>query len=211
MNIAIKSAVVNEYVVKGRIIEGYASTFGNVDSYGDTIVKGAFLDTIAKATPKMLFQHNHYSVPIGKFTSIHEDSKGLFVSAELTKGLSTSDDIAIALEAGTIDGLSIGGYLSDGDYSDDGGGRIIRRWTDLVEISLVNFPADSHARINNIRSLESLADIEGFLRESTGISRNDAKALISRIKSAGSAPDSAIDIDAVTAFIVRANTLSARR
>ena len=55
---------------------GYASVFGGIDSYGDTILKGAFQHAIASEMPKMFFNHS-WDMPIGKWTKAEEDSKGL--------------------------------------------------------------------------------------------------------------------------------------
>ena len=61
--------------------EGYASVFGGVDTYGDTIVKGAFDSTLRQnGLPKMFFGHD-WGMPIGKWTSAKEDDKGLYVRA----------------------------------------------------------------------------------------------------------------------------------
>jgi uncharacterized protein len=56
-------------------IAGYGSVFGNVDSYGDVVAKGAFRKTIAEAKsgvgqwPAMLLQHGGESaedkMPVG--------------------------------------------------------------------------------------------------------------------------------------------------
>ena len=65
---------------------GYGAVFGNVDTYGDVIAKGAFMDTIkeAKASglwPAMLSQHGGYGLsaddnnPIGVYTEMREDEK----------------------------------------------------------------------------------------------------------------------------------------
>lgn len=65
--------------------EGYAATFGNVDSYGDTIMKGAFIDTLKiNGMPKMFVLHKSDELPIGKWISAIEDDKGLYVKGELT-------------------------------------------------------------------------------------------------------------------------------
>ncbi len=49
------------------IIEGYASVFNGVDSYGDTIAPKAFDHVITKGDlPTMLYGHDSMSVPIGK-------------------------------------------------------------------------------------------------------------------------------------------------
>ena len=113
---------------------GYASVFGGVDSYGDTIIRGAFDYTLRNnGKPKMFYGHD-WSIPVGKYLVAKEDEKGLYVEGELTPGLSKSEDVRAALKHGTLDGLSVGGYLKKGDWEDSAdGGRIIRRWTSLVE------------------------------------------------------------------------------
>ena len=48
-----------------RVFTGYASTFGNVDSYGDTILPGAYKSVIAGDTmPVMFYGHDWSSIPI---------------------------------------------------------------------------------------------------------------------------------------------------
>ena len=168
---------------------GYASVFGGVDSYGDTILKGAFQHAIASGMPKMFFNHS-WDMPIGKWTKAEEDSKGLFVEGELTPGVSISSDVRAAMKHGTLDGLSIGGYLKKDDYEESDNGRIIHKWSNLMEISPVVFPADKSARIISVKSIdfESLLpeckterDIERLLRDA-GLGKWEAMALVSRAK-----------------------------
>ena len=45
---------------------------------------------------------------IGKWTTLKEDKIGLYVEGFLTKGVSTASDVYHAVQAGTIDGLSVG-------------------------------------------------------------------------------------------------------
>ena len=61
------------------VFSGYASVFGGVDSYGDTIIKGAFEATLRNGKPKMFFNHDWNSLPVGKWTKAKEDDKGLWV------------------------------------------------------------------------------------------------------------------------------------
>jgi HK97 family phage prohead protease len=172
---------------------GYASVFGGVDSYGDTIVKGAFQSTLrTRGMPKMFYDHE-WNFPIGKWTSAKEDDKGLFVKGELTPGLSRANDVHAALKHGTLDGLSIGGYVMQGDYDTTDTGRVIRKWSALIEISPVVFPADAAAKIDGesvkgadlleaIGSIESVRDLECFLRDAGGLSKGAAIALVARSK-----------------------------
>lgn len=172
---------------------GYASVFGGVDSYGDTLIKGAFESTLRTfGKPKMFFNHE-WSMPIGKYLVAKEDDHGLFVDGELTPGLGLSADVRAAMLHGTLDGLSIGGYVKAGDYEDTEQGRIIRKWTKLMEISPVVFPADGAARIDAasvkggdfveiIEGIESIRDLESFLRDAGGLSKGAAVALVARVK-----------------------------
>ena len=172
---------------------GYASVFGGVDSYGDTIVKGAFLDTLrTNGLPKMFWNHD-WDMPIGKWDIAREDDHGLWVEGTLTPGLSLSEDVKAALSHGTIDGLSIGGYLKRGDYEETEEGRRITKWTSLMEVSPVVFPADASARIDlsSVKSgemlalidgIESVRDFEHFLRDAGGLTKGAALALTARAK-----------------------------
>lgn len=170
---------------------GYASVFGGVDSYGDTILKGAFDSTLRRdGKPKMFYGHDSFAgIPIGKWMTAKEDDKGLFVEGELTLGVSLADDVRAALKHGTLDGLSIGGYLKAGDFDLlEDGRRVIRKWSKLVEISVVAFPADSAARVDlasvksEIETLSTIRDFECFLRDAGGFSAEAAKTILSRAK-----------------------------
>jgi uncharacterized protein len=191
---------------------GYASVFGGVDSYGDTIIKGAFEYSLKKnGKPKMFFNHQ-WDMPIGKWTVAKEDDHGLFVEGELTPGLGLSADVRAAMQHGTLDGLSIGGFLKKGDFEDTEGGRVIRKWSNLMEVSPVVFPADGAARIDlssvkgeefaaaleeEIAGLETLRDFECFLRDAGGLSKGAAKALTARAKEMFSRRDAEVEqIDA---------------
>jgi len=181
---------------------GYASVFGGVDSYGDTIIKGAFESTLRNAKPKMFFNHE-WNMPIGKWTVAKEDNHGLFVEGELTPGLGLAADVRAAMKHGTLDGLSIGGYLKKGDYEETEGGRIIRKWSQLAEVSPVVFPADGAARIDltSVKSIDfesllpeckSEKEIERLLRDA-GLGKWEAMAIISRVRAIVKGSDSLQD------------------
>jgi HK97 family phage prohead protease len=172
---------------------GYASVFGGVDSYGDTIVKGAFEYSLGKyGKPKMFALHDWFDLPIGKYTVAKEDDQGLYVEGEFTPGLARASDTRAAMQHGTLDGLSIGGYVKSGDYDETDTGRVIRRWTKLVEVSPVVFPADESARVAEVRSrdqlidaidsVDSIRDFETLLRDAAGLTKAAAEALAARAK-----------------------------
>lgn len=179
---------------EGRF-SGYASVFGGVDAYGDTIVKGAFESTLKNnGKPKMFFNHE-WGMPIGKWIVAKEDDHGLLVEGELTLANSLGADVHAALKHGTLDGLSVGGYIKKGDYDETENGRVIRKWSQLAEISPCCFPADGAARIDltsvksgamdlteAIADIESIRDLERFLRDAGGLSKGAATALVARAK-----------------------------
>lgn len=171
--------------------KGYASVFDGVDTYRDTILKGAYLDTLKEnGLPKMFYNHK-WDMPIGKYTNVDEDSKGLWVEGELTPGHSRAADVRASMLHQTLDGLSIGGMLRKGDYKDaNGGGRIIHKWSLLKEVSPVVFPADGAARIDlesvkyadEMAEIETIRDFEMFLRDAGQFSKGAAQALTARAK-----------------------------
>ena len=129
-----------------------------------------------------------------------EDHIGLFVKGELTPDLSQSEDVYAAMKHGTLDGLSIGGYLKAGDYKETDTGRVIHRWTKLMEISPVVFPADNAARIDlaSVKSIDfetllpeckSEKEIERLLRDA-GLGKWEAMAIVSRVRAIVKGSDS---------------------
>jgi HK97 family phage prohead protease len=163
--------------------EGYASVFGGLDSYNDTVMKGAYEETLKERERPVRMRWNHFGEVVGKWLEIREDEKGLYVKGQLTPNHSKANDIRALLKHGAIDGLSIGYFIVD-DEPNGYGGRNLKQ-IELIEISIVEEPADLGASITGIKSklekAESLADIEASLRDA-GFSRSSATALVSRIK-----------------------------
>ena len=91
------------------VIEGYASVFGGVDSYGDTIEPTAF-DNVIKSgqKPLMFYQHDRWSLPIGVWEELRVDEKGLYVRGRLNLELEEAREVYSALKFGPLNGLSIG-------------------------------------------------------------------------------------------------------
>ncbi len=169
--------------------EGYASVFGGVDSYGDTIVKGAYLDTLKdrKRPVIMLYGHNP-GRPIGKWIDLEEDDKGLRVKGEMTPGNTEAENAYASAKHGALSGLSIGFRVPTGGSEETNDGRLLKK-IDLIEISLVSMPADADAQIDStsikssIEASTSLKEIGTILRDAGQFSKSSADALISRIKS----------------------------
>ena len=68
------------------VVKGYGSVFGNVDSDGDVINKGAYKKTIQENAKrvKYLYQHD-MDKPLGKLVYLEEDDKGLIFEAQIPK------------------------------------------------------------------------------------------------------------------------------
>ncbi|MDX7082699.1 HK97 family phage prohead protease [Serratia marcescens] len=172
------------------IFEGYASVFGNVDSDGDIILTGAFKNTLQTQTRKvaMFFNHRAWELPVGKWDALQEDTKGLFVRGQLTPGHSGASDLKAAMQHGTVEGMSVGFSVTKDDYSlAANGGRMFKNISALREISVCTFPANEQAGISAMKSIdgiETIRDVENWLRDSVGLSKSQAVGLIARFKSA---------------------------
>jgi len=181
--------------------EGYGAVFGNVDSYGDVIQPGAFADSLAASHksgtwPAMLLQHGGWSMgaedmtPIGIWTSLSEDGHGLKVSGKFADTARGREAYALLKmdPRPAIDGLSIGYIPKEwAQRSKPEEPRRTLKKVDLLEVSLVTFPANGKARVSAVKSLEeiaSLADAEAFLREVGGLSKSQAVGFIARVKAA---------------------------
>lgn len=167
------------------IFEGYASTFHGVDSYGDMILPGAYANTLTNRARPVQLRWNHTGPVIGKWLEAYEDDKGLRVKGQIVLGHSVGRDAYALMKAGAVTGLSIGYRIPSGGSEKDGRIRKLKR-IDLVEISVVETPADMGAQIGDVKSAldqcESLKDVEALLRDGAGLSWDNATALVSRVK-----------------------------
>ena len=132
---------------------GYAAVFGNVDSGGDVIEKGAFTKTIAEdfARIKILSQHNSYDLPIGKPLELREDEKGLYIRGKISD-TQTGRDIRTLLKDGVLAELSIGYDAVAFDYDSETGIRHLKE-IKLWEVSIVTWAMNDQAQIDGVKSL----------------------------------------------------------
>lgn len=152
---------------KEMVFSGYGAVFGNIDSYGDVIQKGAFADTLRRAKssgqwPAMLMQHGGLlgaeMTPVGIWTDMHEDDTGLFVEGKLapTPRGSEAYQLLKMTPRPAISGLSIG-YLAK-EWSvrtrPDEPRRTLKA-VDLIEVSLVTNPANPKARVTGVKAVDA--------------------------------------------------------
>lgn len=172
-------------------VEGYGSVFGVRDSYDDVIAAGAFASSIkahreAGTMPAMLWQHDA-SEPIGVWTDMVEDSKGLRVKGHLALDTTRGKEAHALLKLGALNGLSIGFLSKQWGYDRETEIRTLTE-VDLWEVSLVTFPANGKARVTQVKAsaddIGAPKDAEKILREA-GFSKADATAFVSRVMRMG--------------------------
>ena len=155
-------------VINGTRIEGYASLFDRPDHGGDTVSRGAYsrcLQELARSrrTVKMLWQHDARE-PIGVWDEVVEDEAGLYVRGRLLAEVARAREAAVLIEAGAIDGLSIG-YRTRRCTRDKNGRRCLSE-LELWEVSLVTFPMLADARVDAKRQdADTLHDLAAAIED----------------------------------------------
>ena len=167
--------------------EGYASFFGNVDSYGDVVEAGSFAKTIkdfkknGSALP-LLWQHDT-SLPIGVIKSMREDEHGLFVSGVFADTQAGKEGREL-LKLSAVKKMSIGYRVKQARYDEKKGLRYLQE-IELMEISLVTFPANDKAAVTSVKNGELPKTKRTFeqLLVDLGFSKRAAKATAMRCHS----------------------------
>ena len=138
------------------IFEGYLSTYDDVDSYGTYFMPGAWDKSIERFNSgevvPVLWSHDR-KMPIGKFTELKSDEKGLWGRGKLTLEDPQAKIAYAHMKDGSVMGLSVGFEL---DYDNVIYNRMLDALgiaeADLFECSVVVFPANTNAKITNFKS-----------------------------------------------------------
>ena len=133
----------------GSVVAGYASIFGARDQGGDIVMPGAYAASLARLAEaggrvRMLWQHDA-AQPIGVWDEVHEDARGLWVKGRLLTEVARAREAAALMEAGAVDGLSIGYRTLRAEKLPGGGRKLVE--LELWEVSLVTFPMLAVARV----------------------------------------------------------------
>ena len=155
-----------------RIVKGYFSSFGNVDSDGDIIAKGAFAKSImehgvgTQANRKIahLLYHD-VNRPIGNLITLKEDEVGLYFESQIGTHTDGEDALRMYKEL-IIKEHSIGfNIISDKTSIDDNRIRTIKE-VQLWEGSAVVFDANSLTpNLTQAKSQEDIDKIEDQIDE----------------------------------------------
>lgn len=162
--------------------EGYGSIFDNVDNGGDTIKPGAFLESLRLWPPtkvKMLYNHNPYE-PIGMWTEMREDDRGLFCKGKLELEVQKGKEVHSFMKSGVLEGLSIGYRTKEYQMDREEGTRVLTK-VHLREVSVVTFPMNELAGVTLVKStgdLPSEREFERYLTRDAGFTVQQAKAII---------------------------------
>lgn len=145
-------------------MRAYASVFGNVDSYGDIVAKGAFTNTLAEwrqaknKTIPLLYGHNMSdpNMNIGAVIEAEEDERGLKITAEFDDD-PMAQKVYRLVKAGRISELSFAfdtiksAFLEDPDRP-----NAFRELQELklYECSVVPIGANSETEVLAIKAAE---------------------------------------------------------
>lgn len=158
-----------------RIVSGFA-TLDNIDRQADIVTAEASMKAFSKFRGNI--REMHQPLAVGKMVAFKEDKyfdpetkkfyAGVYVSAYVSKG---AQDTWEKVLDGTLSGFSIGGRMNKYDDAYDSATdktiRIIKEY-DLVELSLVDTPANQFANILSVEKNEMGVDmIKGEIAETT--------------------------------------------
>jgi uncharacterized protein len=144
----------------------YASVFGNIDSYGDVVVKGAFANDLARWEKSgnpipLLFGHN-MSDPdfnIGYVVKAEEDNVGLKVTAQLDLENPKAKQVYRMLKGRRIDQMSFAYDVIDGSNETiDGQDVYAIRDMKLYEVSVVTVGANQETEVLAVKQMPVVAD-----------------------------------------------------
>lgn len=146
------------------IFEGYASVFGNIDSYGDKVIKGAFAKSLAKSFPNdgagiPCYWSHRMDDPefiLGKTISAVEDDHGLKVRVSLDLDSPKAAAAYRALKAGAVNQMSFAYEVVDSHFVPEKdakfGGVNELRELNIFEVSVVQIGANTATSIDMVKS-----------------------------------------------------------
>lgn len=148
----------------GMSFSGYAAVF-NSDSeplpFIERIMPGAFAKSLKSRNNIRMYMNHDSSMLLGttkaKTVRLTEDSKGLFVDADLPD-TTAGRDLSVLMQRGDVDSMSFGFTVPQGGdrFSDDGSRRELKQIR-LYEVSVVTgFPAYA-ATSAQVRSFDALS------------------------------------------------------
>ncbi len=164
--VAVKATGEADGLAEGQF-EALVSVFGNVDSYGDVVVKGAFADTLkqweASGAPIPVYYAHRMDDPdynIGHVLEAKETEEGLWVRAELDLESDTSKarQVYRLLKGSRLRQFSFAYDVDEGGYVKQDGDDIfeLRRLT-VHEVSATPIGANRETELLGVKAHDLLA------------------------------------------------------
>jgi HK97 family phage prohead protease len=180
-SLPVEKAEVNE---ESMTVSGYLAAFNNIDEVGDMLLKGCFAKSLKEHGPesesprKIIFcwQHDTH-VPIGQFTKLVEDDKGLYFEANLDDIPFVKETVIPQYKSGTLNQHSIGfGYVWDKcEWVEKGGEEFFSVGeVKLYEGSVVTVGCNPETPFTGFKSLSN-AEVEQKYKELEKITAKLAK------------------------------------
>lgn len=169
---------IKELTQAGEIV-GLAAAFGNIDHGGDRILPGAFAKTLADhrangTRPAMLLHHD-MSRPVGVWKELSETANGLMAVGKLTLASNDGKEAYALARDGALTGLSVGYVIDKASQARDARELAAIK---LIEVSLVSCPMNDLARLQTVKQIGGVRDLEELMRLG-GFSNRQAKAAAS--------------------------------
>ena len=148
---------------KKSTVIGYASRFGNVDSHGDIVVKGAFKRTIDHGGKrvKTLMHHDPVSI-VGKPVVMREDDTGLYTETKISD-TAQGRDLLTLIQDEVIDEMSIG-YIPVHEEFDKKANANMVHEVRLVEYSFVTLASNPEARVQGLKGMAAMSEITSSMK-----------------------------------------------
>lgn len=161
--------------------EGWASVYDVLDYDNEVMQKGCFTKSLAEIAagkqrmPLLLWSHEAWKPPIGKWVAFEDSDKGLYARGIV---FDEADPlIRRGIKEREINALSVG-FTGEGDFNIADG---VLTWKEcvLMETSLCNFGANPEALLTRVKSGVKITkrDLEKILRES-GYTKTQAQTIV---------------------------------
>lgn len=162
---------INDVDKKKSTVVGYASKFGNIDSHGDIVVRGAFKRTLDHNSKrvKTLMHHDPVQV-VGRPMLMREDERGLYTETKVSD-TAAGRDLLTLIEDGVIDEMSIGFIPVREEYDNEKSANIIQE-VKLIEYSFVTLASNPEARVEGVKGTAALNEITSSMRRMEKALRN---------------------------------------
>ena len=184
----LKACIKSELKEDGGIVKGYASTFDrDPDAYGDVVKPGAFakslerwksLNAEGKFIP-LLWGHDTEDPKsnIGRVVDAVEDERGLLITAEFDADNEKAQYVRKLVQEGRVYQFSFAFEIREQGTIELEDGRKANELRDLelFEVSLVQIPANQHATVEEVKSIDAAELMEQAAAEIKSGRRNSAK------------------------------------